>query len=205
MRPFRAFAGLAVAVLSAGLADQAAAQIPQPQATQAMPPELTAALGDWAVCRGRVVAERASGPESPDAIADEAMKRCEPEQAKSRALAVKAFGRGGAVLVERAALTGRSEVIDLVNDKRSGAKSDDPIFAWGTCLNSQASQGAAGRAEAAAIVQQAYAACRDQEQRMRASLEAQVGHDQAATLLVQLRALFHDQAPKLIAQIRRGR
>ncbi len=40
---------------------------------------------------------------------------------------------------------------------------------------------------------------------MRASLEAQVGHDQAAALLVQLRALFRDQGPKLIAEIRQSR
>jgi hypothetical protein len=198
---YRVLTGAVVAALAACLAGHAMAQ-----ATQVIPPELAATVRDWGLCRGRVAAEHFKGQDDPEAVASETMSRCEPDQDKVQAAAAKAYGpEAAAALTARLAATARAQTVDLVIQTRAGAPASDPGVAYGECLGAQARVNALGGADADAVVDKVFAACRNEEQRVRAKLESQAGHDQAEALFSQIRGIFSDQIRKTIAQAREAR
>jgi hypothetical protein len=193
----RALVGLAGLALALSAAGQALAQ-----AAPAVPPELAAAMSDWGACRGRVVIAGARGSAPADTILADAMRACAAEEAQVRAMAAKTLGQGADAVVDRAFSVSQAQMRDLIIQTRAGVAPTDPSVAWGACVGREIRANALAQGDPETIINGAFKACADAEQKVEAYSEARAGRDLAPGLMTQARTVLHDRAAKLIGQMR---
>jgi len=190
----------AVAALSVCFTGQALAQASSP-----LPDDLAKVVMDWGLCRGRVVNARIKGSETAAAIAEDARQACEGDEGRMRALVTQHFGVKAPGIIDQIMQGGRAQIMAQVDQARSGKAFSDPSVAWGDCVGKRIRAAAPGAADRKSVVDQAFAACRDVERKTQADLEASMTHDQAESVMTQLRGMAREQADKLVAQAQQAR
>jgi hypothetical protein len=179
----------ALAALSVmATAGRAAAQDSPP-----VPDDLARASFQWGVCRGHVIDQRYKGPETASAIADDAFRECQADEAKVRALVEKYYGASGRDTVDQLVTAGRPRLMREVEDRRSGRAFSDPSVALGRCVDVNIRAGAGGAADPDDLVDKAFAACGDLQKKSAAS----------AGDIAQMRRIYRDRAITAIADARR--
>ena len=171
-------------------------------------PDAAPALRAWTLCLTSAAEQRTQAGASADAVADAAVAAC--ARAEDAVVAVHVRRRGAASAAEGRATYRRSarDFLARRTRQRLEAIARDPVAAanaaHGGCVGERVGLEAASTSRAAeAIVDEVLAACRPQEDRLRAALTASRDAAFAELAIAAIRRSARSDAIALVADLRR--